>query len=496
MSSQDQSATATRVTDDAVDPLEAARRKRRLAMALTVIVTCQMMLVVDASIVNIALPKIQASLHFSTANLAWVFSAYSLAFGSLLLLGGRAGDAFGRLRMFIGGLVVFTLASLMAGLAPDSGVMIAARVLQGVGGAFAAPASLALLATTFSEPAERRRALGVFSMIAGLGLTIGLILGGLLTTVSWRWVFIVNIPFGIATIALARPYLKETERHPVRFDVVGAITSTLGLTGVVYGFIRAASDGWSDAGTMISFVVGVAVLLVFGIIETRVEHPLMSLRLLTDRVRGGAYLNMLLMSCTMGASFFFLSILLQDVLGFSPLRAGLAFLPMAVVQYTCARMAPKLVGRIGPQIVTATGSAVGLGMAVWVTMFSGSSTYASGAVGPFILIGIGIGLAFMPLNMLILAGLPPRDTGSASGLLQCLQQIGVSLGVAVLTTVYTTSLRNSLTHPAAGLAPSVQLHDAMAHGVATAFYIVVVFLGVAFLSALLLLRPRKPAPAA
>ncbi|WP_242419563.1 MFS transporter, partial [Frankia sp. CpI1-P] len=267
------------------------------------------MVIIDATIVNIALARIQSSLHFSASSLAWVQSAYSLAFGGLLLLGGRAGDVFGRLRLFIGGLALFTLASLAA-----------ARAAQGVGAALAAPASLALLATTFTEGPERRRALGVFSMIAGLGLTLGLILGGLLTTASWRWVFVINVPVGIAVIALARPFLNETPRHPARFDVAGAIVSTAGMTSLVYGFIRAASEGWSDSLTVVTLAVGVVFLLGFLFVEARAEQPIMPLRLFAERLRAGAYTNMLLMSAAMGSFFFFLSIFLQKVLDLSPLR--------------------------------------------------------------------------------------------------------------------------------------------------------------------------------
>ncbi|KJE20587.1 Major Facilitator Superfamily transporter [Frankia torreyi] len=482
MSAQELNATTTRGPDRVAEAPSAEHRRRRMKIALGVIVACQLMVIIDATIVNIALARIQSSLHFSASSLAWVQSAYSLAFGGLLLLGGRAGDVFGRLRLFIGGLALFTLASLAA-----------ARAAQGVGAALAAPASLALLATTFTEGPERRRALGVFSMIAGLGLTLGLILGGLLTTASWRWVFVINVPVGIAVIALARPFLNETPRHPARFDVAGAIVSTAGMTSLVYGFIRAASEGWSDSLTVVTLAVGVVFLLGFLFVEARAEQPIMPLRLFAERLRAGAYTNMLLMSAAMGSFFFFLSIFLQKVLDLSPLRTGLAFLPMALVQFGGARTAPKLVARFGPKTITAVGTASALVSAVWLTRLDGASSYPGGVVGPLILLGLGIGLAFMPLNMVILAGLPPRDTGSASGLLQCLQQIGLAVGIAVLTTVYGTSLRNSADHPDTTLTPQAQMHHDLAHGIATSFFVLVAFIAVAFVVAVFVFKNRKPA---
>jgi EmrB/QacA subfamily drug resistance transporter len=482
MNDHGQNAAATQVAVGASsDGREDARRRRRLAIALAVIVTCQLMVIVDASIVNIALPRIQRGLGFSPAGLAWVVSAYSLAFGGLLLPGGRAGDAFGRLRMFTGGLAVFTAASLVAGLAPDAGLLIAARVAQGAGAAFAAPASLSLLAANFAEGPERRRALGVFSMVAGLGLTVGLILGGLLTAVSWRWVFIVNVPIGAATIALARQFLTETPRHPARFDMAGALGSALGTTAVVYGFIRAASSGWSDRWTLTAFSIGTMALIAFVLIEMRAEQPILPLGLLAQRLRAGAYANMLLLSASMAGTLFFASIFAQDVLRFSPLRTGLAFLPMAVLQFACARTAPRLVPRLGPKRLTAAGTALLLGSGIWLTGITAASSYAGSLLGPLILWGAGIGLTFMPLNMVILAGLPPKDTGSASGLLQCLQQVGVALGVAVLTTVYGTSMRHSADK---------------AHAIASAFIVAPALSGAALLVALLVLRHAKQAGSA
>jgi len=455
-----------------------AARPGRLVLA--VIVSCQLMVIVDGSIVTIALPRIQQDLHFSPAGLAWVVSGYSLAFAGLLLPGGRAGDSYGRRRMFIAGLAVFTAASLLAGLAPGAGVLIAARVAQGAGAALAAPASLSLLAASFPEGPERRRALGVFSMVAGLGLTIGLIAGGLLTAVSWRWVFIVNVPIGAVTIGLARVTLAETPRHTARFDLPGALTSAVGTAALVYGFIRASAGGWSDWQALAAFGTGIIALAAFVLVEARGRQPLLPLGLLAARMRAGAYVNMLLLPAAMGGTLVFCSIFIQDVLRFSPLRAGLAFLPMAAAQFAGARTAPRLVPRLGPQRITVTGTALLLASGIWLTGLSAGSGYLSALLGPLLLWGAGIGLAFMPLNMVILAGLPPRDTGSASGLLQCLQQAGIALGVAVLTTVFGTSVR----------------HTGTADAVAAALILAPAFTGAALLVAAFMLRRGPAAPAA
>ncbi|MEX5632713.1 MFS transporter [Parafrankia sp. FMc2] len=498
MSAQELNAATVESAEQAggAAPATPKRRGNRLRIALGVIVICQLMVIIDGTVVNVALAKIQEDLDFSASGLAWVQSAYSLAFGGLLLLGGRAGDMFGRLRLFIGGLALFTLASLAAGLAPSAGALIAARAAQGVGGAFAAPASLALLATTFKDGTERQRALGVFSMIAGLGLTLGLILGGLLSTASWRWVFVINVPFGIGVIALARPFLQDTPRHPARFDVAGAAVSTAGTASLVYGFTRAAADGWSDGLAVAMLAVGIVLLLGFLAIEANVSQPIMPLRLFGERSRAGAYINMLFMSGAMGGLFFFLSLFIQRVLDLSPLQTGLAFVPMAAVQFGGARTAPKLVARFGPKAVTIAGTLAAMVSAIWLTRLDGTSTYPGGLVGPLILLGLGVGLAFMPLNMVILAGLPPRDTGSASGLLQCLQQVGLAVGIAVLTTVYSTSLRDSAHHPNPALSPQEQLHHNLGEGIADSFVVLVAFLAVALtVAALVFTRRPRPAPA-
>ena len=459
-------------------PAPAAGVPRRHALALTVIVTCQLMVAVDGNIVNIALPAIQSGLGFSAAGLAWVFTAFSLAFGGLLLLGGRTSDLIGRRRTLIAGLAVMSAASLLGGLAPDQGLLIAARAVQGVGFAFAAPAALSLIAVTFTEGAERNRALGVFSTVAGLGITIGLIAGGLLTTLSWRLVFFVNVPIGLAAILLARRVLPETERHPGRLDAIGAATSTVGVTALVYGLIHASSAGWTDPVTVSTLVAGVLVLAAFVLAEHRSAQPLLPLRLFTDRSRAGAYAIFFLLFATMTGTYFLLSLYVQGGLGYGPLRAGLAFLPMAVAQFATARSAPKLIPRFGAKPLILAGALLMLADSVWLSRISAHTGYAAGLLGPLVLLGAGLGLGFVPLNMTILAGLPPRDTGAASGLLQAVQQIGLALGVAVLTTIYATALSGTG-------------RPALTHALATAVIAAIAFAAAALLVALLVIRRKR-----
>ncbi|MEU7839047.1 MULTISPECIES: MFS transporter [unclassified Nonomuraea] len=470
--------------DQAIADPVARRAARRASIALGVIVTCQLMVALDGNIVNIALPRIQKDLGFSPSGLAWVFSAYSLAFGGLLLLGGKLSDILGRRRMFVAGLTVVVLASLLGGIAFHPGLLIAARAAQGVGFALAAPAALSLLVVTFAEGPERNRALAVFSTVAGLGITLGLILGGLLTTVSWRLVFFVNIPIGIGAVLLARPYLSETPRHPARLDVFGALASTLGMTALVYGFIHASPAGWGDPVTLSSLVAGVVLLGGFVAIEARVKQPILPLRLLAVRPRAGAYGAFLLLLASMGGSYFLLSLFVQDALGFGPLVAGLAFLPMAVAQFLTARNAPKLIMRYGPRPVLLTGAALMVIDSAWLTQVSGETGYFAGLFGPILLLGAGLGLAFVPLNVTVMAGLEPRDTGSASGLLQSLQQMGLSVGVAVLATIYSSVLRD---HPAGPVT------SAQADGLSTAVVAAVVCAAAALLIALVTIR-QPPAP--
>lgn len=448
---------------------EAPGRGGHPGITLALIVTCQLMILLDATVVTVALPRILTELHFTRTSLPWVQNAYLLPFGGLLLLGGRLGDILGRRRMFVAGIVVFTIASLLGGFAANAGWLLAARAAQGVGAALSAPGTLALIATNFDEGPKRNRALGVFSAVAGSGMVIGLILGGLLATASWRWVLFINVPIGIVVAVLIPRFVSEAPRNSGRFDIVGAASSCLGMSAVVFGFLRATDHGWGDAWTIAAFVVGVLLLTGFVVNERRAPQPILPLRLLANRNRASAYLNMLIIPALMFSVFFFLTQFLQNVLGYGPLLAGAAFLPLAVMQLVSARTGPKLVGRFGGKALTITGVLLITVGVVWFTRLNAGSGYGSGIVGPLLFFGAGVGLSFMPLNMTILGGVAPQDTGAASGLLQALQQVGGSLGPAILITVFGGASRSAARNVPAGLTGEQVAHYVLAHAIAVSY---------------------------
>ncbi len=405
--------------------------------ALAVITACQLMLVVDATIVNVALPSIQRGLHFSPPGLSWVVNAYTLAFGGLLPLGGRAGDILGRRTVFIAGTVVFALASLAGGLATSPGWLLAARAAQGAGAAFAGPGSLSLIATTFEEGPRRVRALAISSMVTSAGMVAGLVLGGVLTAwASWRWVLFVNVPVGAAIALLAPLYVAASERLPGRFDLAGALTSTLGSSLLVYAFIRAARDGWGDGTGLAAFALALLLLTAFVLVEARVRQPIMPLRLFADADRRGAYAMRLLLTAAMSGMLFFLTLFVQNVLGYGPLRTGLAFLPTTLALVAASRAVPRLLPRYGARPIMTAGSALCVAGMLWLTGASATSGYATMILGPVLLFGAGTGLVAVAATFVALASVPARDSGAASGLLQSMQQVGGSLGVAVLITAY------------------------------------------------------------
>ncbi|MGH3378628.1 MAG: MFS transporter [Actinoallomurus sp.] len=421
-----------------------ARQARAGHAAIALITSCQLILVVDATIVNVALPSIQRSLGFSPAGLSWVVNAYTLAFGGLLLLGGRAGDILGHRRVFVAGTALFTLASLAGGFATSAGWLLAARAAQGAGAALAGPGSLALVAVTFEEGPRRARALAVFSMASSAGMVVGLAVGGMLTMwASWRWVLFVNVPVG-AVIAVAVPrVLGESERSPGRFDLVGAFTSTAGTSCLVYGFIRAARHGWGEGLTVAAFGAAVVLLVAFVVVEARARQPIMPLRLFAGRDRRGAYGMRLLLTAAMSGMLFFLTLYVQNVLGYSPLRTGLAFLPTTLALVAASRAVPWLLPRCGARPVMVAGSVLCVAGMVWLTGVSAGSGYATMILGPVLLFGAGTGLVAVAATFVALSSVPRGDSGAASGFLQGMQQVGGSLGVAVLVTVYASA-------PAAG----------------------------------------------
>ena len=454
----------------------------RRGLVLAIIVTCQLMLVLDATVMNVALPRIQSGLHFSPTDLSWVMNSYTLTFGGLLLLGGRAGDIFGRRRMFVGGVALFTVASLLGGLAPSAGLLIAARVLQGIGAAAAGPSTIALVTTTFTEARERVRALALLSAMSGGGFALGLILGGVLTELaSWRWVLFINVPFGIAAVLLAPRYVREPERHPARLDLRGAVTATAGVASLVYGFIHAASNGWSNAPTALTLIFGLVMIGTFLVIEAHTDQPILPLWLFTDRNRAAGFANFFLGPAAMMSMFFFLTQFLQTVRGFSAIATGFAFLPMAVAMFGMTRVVPRLLGRFGPKPLAITGTAtMVLGLA-WLTQLTPSSGYAGSLLGPMIMMGLGGGLAFVPLAPVIFASVPPKEAGAAGGALQTMQQTGATLGLAVLVTVYGAALRHSSGNPA----------QAMVSGMTHAFTVSAVIACASFVVALTFRKVKR-----
>jgi EmrB/QacA subfamily drug resistance transporter len=464
-------------------------RESSRTMVLAIILATYLMIILDASIVITALPDIHESLGFSSTGLSWVQNAYTLTFGGLLLLGARAGDLLGRRRVFMTGIAVFTIASLLGGLAPSAGLLLAARALQGVGAAIAAPAALALLMTTFAEGAERTRALALYSAVASGGGSIGLVLGGMLTDwISWRWGLFVNVPIGLAIVLLAPRFLPETERRSGRFDVTGALTSTLGMTALVYGFVRAASDGWGDTGTLASFAVSVVLLAGFVMTELRAKQPITPLRLFASRERSGAYAARVLLVSGMFASFFFLTQYLQGVRDYSPLKAGLAFLPMTGVMFAMVRVVPRITPRVGATRVLIGGLALALAGMVLLSRVGDGTAYFPEIALPLVLVGLGVGLAFTPLTAAGIAGVAPADAGAASGLVNVAHQLGGSLGLGILVTVFASASRAAANDVPAGASAQVAASHELAHGVASSLTGSAVFLALALAVVVLVMR--------
>ncbi len=463
-------------------------------LVLTLILTSQLMVVLDATIVNIALHDIKNALHFSASGLSWLVNAYTLTFGGLLLLGARAGDILGRRRVFLAGITLFALASLAGGFAATSGQLLAARAVQGIGGALASPSALALLMTMFPDARGRTRAIGLYTGVSIGGAAVGLIAGGMLSEwASWRWVLFVNVPIGLVVLLLAIPVLPETARQHGRFDLAGALTSTAGMTALVYGFVHAASDGWANAGTVASFGVGLSLLAAFVVTELRAESPITPLRLFADRNRSSSYVARLLLMAGMMGMFFFLTQFLRGVLGYSDLKTGFAFVPFTVVVFTLSQLSARvLVERLGAQRLMIIGITLStLGM-LWLTQLSQHSGYLS-LIAPLLVFGTGNGLAFVPLTSAALEGVEPRDAGAASGLVNVMQQVGGSLGLAVLVTVFGTASKNAAVP--AGLSPTDAARHVFVVAADRSFEVSALFLFATLLLVTLAIRPRRPASA-
>lgn len=438
-----------------------------LGWALLLISVAQLMVVLDATIANIALPFIQSDLDISQANLQWVVTGYALAFGGLLLLGGRLGDLYGRRRIFMVGVTVFALASGVGGLAANEGMLLASRGLQGLGAALASPAALALITTNFPAGPQRNRAFSVYAAMSGAGAAVGLLLGGWLTGLTpdlfgasvdgWRLTFLINVPIGLLAALAAPRVLAESESHPGELDVPGALSGTLGLVAIVFGLSRAGepSHGWGDPQTLVSLVLGVALLAVFVAIERRVAHPLLPFRILLSRTRATAFVTMMIVPAAMFAMFYFLSQFVQNVMGYSPLHTGVAFLPFSLGIVIAATVSSKLIARVDPRFIAGTGTAMaGLALLGFsrlsvddrasslVAAVSGGETHLGSGVSywtdifPFIaLMSLGMGATFVPMTLAAVHGVSHRDSGIGSGVLNTMQQVGGALGLAALSTV-------------------------------------------------------------
>jgi len=470
-------------------PMPADPRRFR---ALAIIAVAQLMVVLDASVVIIALPSAQRSLHISTANRQWMLTAYTLAFAGLLLLGGRIADYLGRKRMFVISLIGFAGASALGGLAPNSALLFSARALQGAFAAIMAPAALSLLTVAFTEPKERARAFAVYGGIAGGGAAIGLILGGALTQyASWRWTLLINVPIAIGAAVAATRFVSES-RSPVRhgYDIPGAVTVTGGLLALVYGFTKAGLDGWSSHVTITFLALALVLLGGFVLIEQRAEHPLLPLRIVLDRNRGGSFLSSLLVGTAMLGTFLSLTYYFQGTLHYSAMKSGLAFVPFSAGIITGATLASRFLPRFGPRPVMMGGLSLGgIGLAVFSTIGVHSS-YISAVLPAEVIVSLGMGLAFVAMSSTALIGVLPADAGVASALVNATQQTGSSLGAALINTIATSA---TVSYVATHGTSRAALEAGAVHGYTTAFAFSALVLAAAVVAVTTLIRtPKAP----
>ena len=468
------------------EPSEPDPRRFR---ALAVIAIAQLMIVLDASVVTIALPSAQRALHISLANRQWALTAYTLAFGGLLLIGGRVADFLGRKRMFIISLLGFAAASALGGLAVDAGMLFGARALQGAFAAVMAPASLSLLTVTFTEPTERAKAFGVYGAVAGGGAAIGLVLGGLLTEyASWRWTLLINVPIAIVTaLATVREVKESRAEGEVHYDIPGALTVTGGLLSLVYGFTRAETGGWGSTSTVVLLGIALVLLAAFVVIERRSDNPLLPLRVVLDRNRGGSFLASLLVGLSLFGMFLFLTFYLQGTLHYSALKSGFAFLPFSAGIIVSAMLASQALPRVGPRWLMAGGLlAAMLGM-LWFTQIGLHTSYVAHVLPAEIVMSMGLGFVFVPFSSSALIGVAPHDAGVASALVNATQQVGGSLGTALLNTVAASASTSYLvTHHSA-----LARYLAPVHGYTTGFEVGAGVLILATVSTILLIRASR-----
>lgn len=459
---------------------------------LAFLALAQLMVVLDATIVNIALPSAQTDLGFGDDDRQWIITAYALAFGSLLLLGGRLADYFGRKRTLIAGLVGFAGASALGGLAPSFEVLVGARALQGMFGALLAPAALSTLTTTFIDPGERAKAFGIYGALAGGGGAIGLLLGGLLTEfLDWRWTMFVNVAFAIpAAIGLTVLLVNESRRGEVKMDVPGAVTASTGLFAIVFGFSRAEAEGWTAGVTLASFAAGVLLLGAFILIERRTAAPLLPMRVLGDRNRAGSFVAVGVAGAAMFGVFLFLTYYLQQTLGMSPVETGFAFLPMIVFLVAgSVTSSTRLMPKVGPKPVVPTGMVLAAGGMVWLTGVTVDSTYVSAVLPGICLVGAGFGLIIAPSMASATLGVAASDSGVASAMVNTSQQVGGSVGTALLSTISASAV----TAFASGKLPGPELAaEAAVHGYTTAFWVSAAMLAAGAVITAITLRSGTP----
>jgi EmrB/QacA subfamily drug resistance transporter len=469
------------------------------AVLLAMACVAQFMVVLDVSVVNVALPKIQDQLHYSATGLQWVVNAYVLTFAGFLLLGGRIADLFGRRRVFIGGLVLFSVASLLGGLAQNAGELTAARAVQGLGGAVLSPATLTIIMTTFAEGEGRNRALGAWSATAGLGGAFGVILGGVLTSqLSWRWVLFINVPIGIAAMLVAVAVLTERRRPDAEraLDVTGSILATGGLALLVYAIVGTNVHPWGSGHTLGLLIAAAVILIVFVYTQTRVKAPLMPLSLFRSRHVSAANVTMLLLGVAFFSMWYFLSLYLQDVKGHGALGAGLLFLPMSAAIIVGAQTAGRIIGRFGPRALLFVGLAMASAGFAWLTQLTAASSYVGGVLGGTLLISFGVGLSFTPLATAATTGVHWTQAGLASGVLNTSRQVGGSIGLAALATIATARTRALVVSPVCKHAQHCTNAQriALASGFVRAFAVAALVCAVAALTALAIpRRVRSPA---
>lgn len=470
-------------------------------LILAVLGIAQLMVVLDATIVNIALPSAQADIGFSNDSRQWIITAYALAFGSLLLLGGRIGDLIGRKQIFIIGLLGFAGASALGGAAGSFGVLVIARALQGVFGALLAPAALSLLTTTFTDPIERNKAFGVFGGIAGIGGGVGLLLGGVLTEyLSWRWCLYVNLLFAIPAAFGALSLLhagRHAEGQRPRLDIPGAVTVTAGLFALVYGFSNAETNGWGAPLTIVMLIASALLLAAFAVIQRRVADPLLPLRVVLDRNRGGSYLAIGTVGAGMFGVFLFLTYYMQRTLELTPVQTGLAFLPMNfAIMASIGVVSTRLLPKFGPRPLIATGLALSTVAMIVFTQLESTSSYVTGVLPGLVILGFGMGFVFASAMATATLGIEPRDAGVGSAMVNTTQQVGGSIGTALLSTLFASAVTSFATDNATSLSRGDLAVQSAMHGYTTAFWWAAGILAVGGLVSTLLLRPGVPEPAA